>query len=156
MFLQIAVESTVDSIAYEYLQAAEAPVMESLFAKFLSELLAENAVRVSQQKLPFNIADIDISGGGDGHTFVVRILKTTATVEVQPGIFCGWQSTELADARAVFWVGADADALTDYAESALAALQKGTEDIQNFFVGMAGAAKGTRFMGFAAAVAELL
>ena len=154
MFLQIAVQTDVDSIAYDYLQAAEAPVMEKLFARYITGLVAENAARVAAQKLPFNIAQIDIAGGGDGHTFVVTILKTTAGIEPIPGVVIGWPFDALDHAKAVFWLGSDADALTDYAESALAALQKGTEDITDFFVGTAGGAKGTRFMGFAAALQE--
>lgn len=154
MFIQLSVQTGVDSIAYDYLQAAEAPIMERLFAKYISDLLAENATRVAAQKLPFNIAQIDIAGGGDGHTFVVTILKTTTSVEPVPNVLIGWSSNGLDHAKAVFWLGSDADALTDYAESAIAALQKGTQDISFLFVGTAGGAKGTRFMGFAAALQE--
>ena len=156
MFLQIAVQPALDSTAYDYLQAAEAPVMEGLFAKYISDLMAENATRAAAQKLPFNIAQIDIAGGGDGHTFVVTILKTTATIQVSPDVVIGWAADSLVAARAVFWMGANADALTDYSENALVALQKGTEDVTDFFVGLAGSAKGTRFMGFAAGLVELL
>ena len=107
MFLQIAVQTDVDSIAYDYLQAAEAPVMEKLFARYITGLMAENAARVAAQKLPFNIAQIDIAGGGDGHTFVVTILKTTAGIEPIAGVVIGSPVDALdhAKRRLLAWLG---------------------------------------------------
>jgi hypothetical protein len=140
--------SSSTSQRYDYLQATEASVMQALFVKYIVDLMAENVVRVGNSQLAYNIVDIDIAGGGDGFTFVLRVLLSTTTNAD------GWTAANLTELAAVFWMGSDADALADYAESAIAALraQQPGATIQKLGVGHAGASKGTRFMGFLAGV----
>lgn len=127
--------------------------MQANFAAYLQALIAENTSRAGQQPpLPaLNVADVDIAGGGDGHTFVVRILLTT---NASAGGSDGWAANDLADVMVNFWMGASAEALADYQEGALAALTAGTQDVQQIAVGCAGSAKGTRFMAFIGGVRQ--
>jgi len=131
---------------YDYLQATEAAVMEKLFAQYILDLIAENAARVAHGQPELNVADLDIAGGGDGHTFVVRILVTSA----QPPL--GWAAGALTNVQARFWMGSDAEALQDYQEAAIASLTPTGFVLSSIAVGLSGAAKGTRFMAFMAGV----
>ena len=83
--------ATADTTRYDYIQAADSATMQSLFATYLIALIVANSVPMAPQ---LNIIDMDIAGGGDGHTFVVRILVSTATPSV------GWMSNVLAQVRA--------------------------------------------------------
>ena len=141
MFLPSFTFSDTTAIRYQYIQAAEASIMEKLFAQFLTDLIAEN----QGLQVPLGVADMDIAGGGDGHTFVVRLLVTNAPTGT------GWNSTVLTNVKGRFWMGADAEALQEYQEAAIASLKKANSSTINVAVGLAGAAKGTRFMAFMAA-----
>lgn len=149
MFIEGLDIKSVDLSRYDYIQATEASVMEALFEKYINDLIAENVVRAAAQQSQLNVADMDIAGGGDGYTFVVRVLVTTAT----PAL--GWVSGVLGAVEGRFWMGSDAEALQDYQEAAIASLLPVGSDLNDIAVGHAGAAKGTRFMAFmAAAVLE--
>jgi hypothetical protein len=146
MFIQVPTIVPASVVRYDYLQSAEAtgPLgMEQLFAQYLTDLIAENVGR----QTPLNVLDMDIAGGGDGHTFVVRILVSSTAPTVTN---TGWLAAELVDVRGRFWLGANAEALEAYQEAAIAAL-RGSDDIVGVAVGLAGATKGTRFMAFMAA-----
>lgn len=127
---------------YDYLQATEASVMEKLFAQYILDLIAENAARVGHGQPELNVADMDIAGGGDGHTFVVRILLTSATPTL------GWVSGALSNVQGRFWMGSDAESLQDYQEAAIASLSPTGFVLSNIAVGLSGSSKGTRFMAF--------
>lgn len=142
MFLPSVSIGVGDYVRYDYLQATEAAVMERLFAKYVADLIAENVPLPDEQKR--NLIDMDIAGGGDGHTFSVRLLVSTATPVT------GWTSAMLPAVSANFWMGSDAEALSDYQEAAIAALRT-SHVINNIAVGLSGASKGTRFMAFMAA-----
>lgn len=128
---------------YDYLQAAEASVMQTKFAEYITALIAENDQRGESNAL--GIVDMDIAGGGDGHTFVVRILVSDSTDVV-------WAAGALSSVLGVFWMGADAEALADYQEGALASLSTQAPNLIDVAVGLAGGSKGTRFMAFMAGV----
>jgi len=129
---------------YDYLQATEASVMEDLFTKYIAALDAANGPLPTPERL--GVLDVDIAGGGDGHTFVLRILVSAATS------MAGWSPTQLPNVNGRFWMGSDAEALEAYQEAAIASLLAITGVATNVAVGTAGAAKGTRFMAFIAAV----
>jgi hypothetical protein len=154
MFLNApALSPSTEESRYDYIQSAEAAGMEKLFAQKIIALIVENTARVAASKSPFNILDCDIAGGGDGHTFVVRFLLSTA--QANPGF--GWNSTFLSAVQARCWMGSDAEALGDYQEAAIASLSKAdppntTVTLQALCAGTAGASKGTRFMAFLAAI----
>ena len=132
-----------DFARYDYIQANESPVMEGLFASYMQNLIAENAARAQGGKPLLNVVDIGIDGGGD--TFIVRILVTTAAAAL------GWAASVLPTVQARFWMGGDAEALGDYQEAAIASLRKQGYDLEDVAAGLAGAAKGARFMAFIAA-----
>lgn len=129
---------------YDYIQATEASVMEALFAQYLQNLIAENVARVAHSLSELNVADVDIAGGGDGHTFVVRILVTSAAIPV------GWSAGSFSNVQGRFWMGSDAEALGDYQEAAIASLTPTGFTLGSVAVGCSGASKGTRFMAFMA------
>lgn len=133
-----------DTNRIDYIQAAEASVMQAKFAEYITALIAENS---AGRETPLNVADIAIAGGGDGHTFVLSITVTTATSATT-----GWAAASLTDVLGVFWMGADENALADYAEPALAQLLASGNSLTNIAAGIAGASKGTRFMAFMAGV----
>jgi len=143
MFLPSVSIGVSDYVRYDYLQATEAAVMEKLFAQYVAGLVAENVPLPTNQKR--NVIDMDISGGGDGHTFVVRILVSTTS-----NAATSWSYNVLPGVKGSFWMGSDAEALSDYQEAAIAALRM-NNSIESIAVGLAGAAKGTRFMAFMAA-----
>jgi len=143
MFIPSTTLQASETNRYDYLQATEASVMEDLFTKYIAALVAANAV---PQAVQLGILDVDIAGGGDGHTFVLRILVSEATS------MAGWSPTQLPNVVGKFWMGSDAEALESYQEAALASLLAVTGAATNVAVGTAGAAKGTRFMAFIAAV----
>jgi hypothetical protein len=152
MFIPNLALASTDATRYDYIQSAQSSDMEARFTQKIAELIAENVVRVAAQLLPLNISDIDIAGGGDGHTFVVRLLLTTA-VAADPGP--QWLSASFPFVRARFWMGADAEALSDYQEAAIASLfLGGLTDAVLCAAGMAGTSKGTRFMAFFAAAVQ--
>jgi hypothetical protein len=127
----------------DYIQAAEASVMQAKFAEYITALIAENSGR----QTPLNVVDIAIAGGGDGHTFVLSSTVSTVTSATT-----GWVAASLVDVKGVFWMGADENALADYSEPALVQLLASGNTFQNIASGIAGAAKGTRFMAFMAGV----
>jgi len=144
--------STPSEQRYEYVQSAEPESMQTAFQALLTAIVAENLVRVAAQQLALNVVDLDIAGGGDGHTFVVRLLLSTY---VTFGAGTGWPSANLATARGIFWIASTAEALHAAAPAALAGLQaaidaQGQSVVTRMAAGMAGAAKGTRFMAFIA------
>jgi hypothetical protein len=132
---------------YDYIQASEAPVMKARFEKYLSDLAAENAALAAAQKPQLNVLDVDIAGGGTGHTFALRILVSTAeSGAIWPGDGLGLISSE-------FWLGSDAAALGRLQAAALARLIVKIPpdgEFEDIFVGLAGASQGTRFMAFIA------
>jgi hypothetical protein len=132
---------------YDYLQAADSATMEDLFTKYIAALYAESIAEDEDR----NVVDIDIAGGGDGHTFVVRILVIEASGSTM------WNTSQLLNVRGRFWMGSDAEALESYQEAALASLIAASPDgpVTSVAVGLAGAAKGTRFMAFVAGVITL-
>jgi len=144
MFIGNSVEITTGTgQRYDYLQASEAAEMQKLFDKYMVDLAAENGGR----ETPFNIVDIDISGAGDGFTFVLRILLSTTTNAT------GWTDSNIdsGSVAARFWMGSDAEALSDYQEAAIASLlapPAPSSTLGNIAVGLAGGSKGTRFMAF--------
>jgi hypothetical protein len=142
-FLPDALFPADSTVRYDYIQASEAPVMQSLFAKYLSDLAAENAPL--EDKL--GVFDLDVAGGGDGHTFVCRILVSDSTDGVQ------WTASQIADGEiaAQFWLASDAEALEQAQTRALALLMvEEDHKLEHVAVGLAGASQGTRFMGFMA------
>jgi hypothetical protein len=124
--------------------------MQRLFLQKLLDIQAEQA--------GLNVLDVDIAGGGDGHTFVVRLLvsqalPTTWTATSPSGsVISGWTQANLSNVKAAFWMGSDAEALESYQEAAIASIRLPNSDLQQVAVGHAGAAKGTRFMAFMAGV----
>ena len=147
MFIPSTFLDPAQTNRYDYLQATEAAVMQDLFTKYIAALVAANAVPLARQ---LGILDVDIADGGDGHTFVLRILVSEAIS------MAGWQSTQLPFVNGRFWMGSDAEALESYQEAAIASLLAIDDDAgaTNVAVGTAGAAKGTRFMAFIAGVTQ--
>jgi hypothetical protein len=143
MFIPSTTLVDTETNRYDYLQATEASVMEDLFTKYIAALDAANNVPSNPQ---LGILDVDIAGGGDGHTFVLRILVSEAVS------MAGWSVAQLPNVNGRFWMGSDAEALEAYQEAAIASLLAITGVATNVAVGTAGAAKGTRFMAFIAAV----
>jgi hypothetical protein len=146
MFLNDPLVPTGGILLYEYIQSADATGMEAAFTAAIAAIVAANAKPLAPQ---LNVVDVDIAGGGDGHTFVVRFLLSTAPAALS------WTPTVLPKVRGRFWMGSDAEALEAYQEAAIASLRSGTTQIDKIAVGLAGAAKGTRFMAFIAAEAVL-
>jgi len=148
MFLPGLTADSTETTRYDYIQAAESKVMEVLFAGYIAGLIAENVARAQAQQSALNVADVDIAGGGDGSTFVLRILVTTVLADTN------WADTDLPAVQGRFWMGSDAEALADYQEAAIASLIDAGTGINTVAVGHAGSSKGTRFMAFMAAVIE--
>jgi hypothetical protein len=136
---------------YEYIEASTPEELSRRFIALVASIVAENAARVTAQLDPFNIYDMDIAGGGDGHTFIVKLLLSTWDPP-ESQFIARWASTGIAGAstlQATFWLAGTEQELRIAASAALATFASGSEATE-INVGMAGAAKGTRFMGFIA------
>jgi hypothetical protein len=131
----------------DYVQAADPETMERLVAQRIAAIVKENKVRVGEELPAFNVNDIRISGGGDGHTFVTRIYLSTRTAAVS------WTGTDepsqLSTATVKFWMAGTAEELEKKARAKLAEL-RAENDFGLFQIAAddAGASQGTRFMGF--------
>lgn len=155
MFLDQLFSLTGATSRYEFLEAATPEEMSAKFAKLIADVVAENVVREAAQLDPFNVYDVDIAGGGDGHTFVVKLLLSTWNPP-DTEFTARWDSGVLSEIGAEFWLASTDEALAGAASTALAAFTSGGADTELLAVGFAGAAKGTRFMGFIAGVRELV
>ena len=138
---------------YEYIQSADAENMGAKFKALIAAIVVENAARqaAQPQKLQFNIYDCDIAGGGDGHTFIVKLLLSTQVTE---GDLIGWEAENLSMLEATFWLSSTDEALRIAADSVLTTFLNGVEELALPAVGFAGAAKGTRFMGMLAGIVD--
>lgn len=137
---------------YEYIEAATPEEMSRRFVALIDTIRAENAVRVGQQLAPLNVYDMDIAGGGDGHTFVVKLLVSDWN-PAETEFTARWESGVLQEIEATFWLAATEQDLRIAANAAIAAFVANAE-VSIVNTGMAGAAKGTRFMGFLAGLTE--
>jgi len=147
MFLTTPTFTSTTTEEYRYIQSADPLDMQTRFLGFLSALAIENVARVQQQLTPFNVIDVDIAGGGDGHTFVVKFLLSTQLTGQ------GWDGDDDLDGVGVAcWMASDEQGLAARQGAAIALLKNGFADVTNVAVGFAGAAKGTRFMAFIAGV----
>jgi hypothetical protein len=131
--------------------------MQARFRARIAAIIAENTARQAAlpPKLPFNIYEMNISGGGDGHTFVVDLLLSTYDSGTDPTQ--SWSAEDLGEVDAFFWLASSEEGLRGAAAATLAAaFEAGVQDIETVAVGTAGSAKGTRFMGFLAGEVESL
>lgn len=140
---------------YEYIEAATPEEMTAKFNARIAAIVAENVARAAADPaLPeFNIYDCDISGGGDGHTFVVRLLLSTWNPD-DTTFIARWEAGVLQEVAGQFWLASSEDALATAASAGISAFVAGADTVSSAAAGMAGAAKGTRFMGFIAGLVE--
>jgi hypothetical protein len=135
---------SVGEARIEYVQAADPETMERLVAQLLAAIVKENEEREPGEE--FNVNDIRLSGGGDGHTFVTRVYLSTVAAGVS------WVGSgdppPLALVAVKFWMASSAEELAKQVPAKLAALRAGIVDLNNIAADDAGASQGTRFMGF--------
>lgn len=66
------------SLVVKTVEAAEAPVMEALVQEALNEVIAQNvaiaAAFPDEPSVLLTLADADLAGAGDGHTFVTTLF----------------------------------------------------------------------------------
>jgi hypothetical protein len=132
-----------DYARVDFLQGSDGAEMERLFAQKIAGLIAENADREKDGKAPLGVKDIGLSGGTD--VFVLHLLITT----IGP---VGWKPAELPLVAFRAWMGADQESLEDYQEAAIASLRNGSTWLDGVAMGVAGAGRTSRFMGFMAGV----
>ena len=142
MFLSMTIGES-DYARVDFLQGSDGAEMERLFAQKVASLIAENAEREKDGKRPLGVKDIGISGGTD--VFVLHLLVTTTGP-------VGWKPAELPQVAFRAWMGADQESLEDYQEAAIASLRNGSTSLDGVAMGVAGAGRTSRFMGFMAGV----
>ncbi len=133
----------------DFIEGSDPETLDTRFAEYLAALIVENTARTGQQLLPFNVSDVQLAGSGDGYSFTLQILVTTAV----PGTAEGWLAGSLTDVVSAFWMASTAEALALAAAPALASISG--NDLTNVAICHAGASKGLRYMGFAGGVAVL-
>jgi len=119
--------------------------MEQHFLQKMREIISENAERKKLGKKPLSVVDVGLSSSGDVFAFHFFLCDHTEGE---------WEAEELERVTAKFWLGADAEALSEYQESAIAALRNGATRISSMTMGVSGSGRTTRFMAFVAGVKE--
>lgn len=122
-------------IKHAFVESAEPSDLENKVNAALAALAAEN----------FTLAPmITLSGGGDGHVFVVNIVgaKVGANVVIQGQLI---PSTGPFGCRAFCYFASDSEALVPACDQAMARLIASTLPFIDSQI--AGASQGTRFMG---------
>lgn len=138
------------SFVVKTLEAAEASEMETLVQAALDEVTAVNVLIAAafpqDPTVLLTLGDMMLAGGGDGHTFVVTLIFVPDSVNgVQTLLELGVGALLPANLSFVFALGSEKEALQAEITNALTRAA-GNASTRAIFQGLAGAAKGTRFM----------
>jgi hypothetical protein len=136
------------SLVVKTVEAAEAPVMEALVQEALNEVTALNALIAAafpdEPGVLLTLADADLAGAGDGHTFVTTLIFVPSDLNgIQEILDTGALTPDLFQFK--FGLASEDES---FATEINAAITRGIGefDMPAIFQFTRGAAKGTRFM----------
>jgi hypothetical protein len=136
------------SLLVKTVEAAEAPVMEALVQEALDEVTAQNVLIAAaipdEAGVLLTLADADLAGAGDGHTFVTTLFFVPSDLNgIQEILGSGALLPNLF--RFKFGLASEDESFATEINSAITR-NIGEFDMPAIFQFTRGAAKGTRFM----------
>lgn len=143
MFLYCEVLPQNAYVRTDFIQGSAPEQLERAFEQKIAALVEENAERSASDKLPLGVIDVGLSSVGTD--FICHLVLSDRLKE-DP---VSWTPDALPAVVARFWMGADAEALGDYQEAAIAAA-RGGKSLRRIAMGVAGLGRMSTVVAFIA------